>query len=200
MRGLEVLKDEYITIIKKELGVDSRVVFGDGNENASIVLIGEAPGEKEEETGKPFVGAAGKNLDEFLNILELKREDIYITNVVKIRPYKINPKTGRKSNRPPKSKEIEVSLQTLEKQIEIIKPQFIVTLGNISLRAVLRDKGSKIGDYHGRPVEVCGHILFPLYHPASIIYNRSLYEVYINDVNKLKRYIYENLEGNKIGK
>lgn len=200
MRGLEVLREEYISIIRDELGVDSRVVFGEGNENASIVLIGEAPGEKEEETGKPFVGAAGKNLDEFLNILELKREEIYITNVVKIRPYKINPKTGRKSNRTPKSKEIAVSLKTLEGQIEIIKPHFIVTLGNIPLRAVLRDKDAKIGDYHGRPVKVGEHILFPLYHPASIIYNRSLYEVYINDINKLKKYIYEDLEENKIGK
>ena len=94
MITLEDLKKRYIKLIEEELKVNSKVVFGEGNENADVILIGEAPGKMEEELGKPFVGASGKNLDEFLSILEMKREDIYITNVVKIRPFKINEKTA----------------------------------------------------------------------------------------------------------
>jgi len=156
MKELEILEEKYIKIIDEKLGVQAKVVFGGGNTSAKVMLIGEAPGEKEEEMGKPFVGTAGKNLNEFLDILELKRDDIYITNVVKIRPYKVNPKTNRKSNRPPTSKEIEVSLETLKAQINIIKPEVVVTLGNVSLRAVLKDNSAKIGDYHGRPIEMGG--------------------------------------------
>lgn len=189
MEDLQMLKDKYIQIIKNEFNIEPRVVFGDGNINANIMLIGEAPGEKEEETGRPFVGAAGKNLNEFLQILEINRDDIYITNVVKIRPFKINPDTGRKSNRPPNKKEIEVSIDTLRKQIDIIKPKVIVTLGNVPLKAILGDDRAKIGDYHGKAVKFSQFTLFPLYHPASIIYNRSLHEVYIEDVIRLRNYI-----------
>jgi DNA polymerase len=183
---LEDLKEEYIKLIEEELKVNSKVVFGEGNESADVILIGEAPGKTEEELGKPFVGASGKNLDEFLNILEMKREDIYITNVVKIRPFKINEKTGKKSNRTPNKKEIELSIDTLEKQIHIVNPKIIVTLGNIPLRAILRDDSAKIGDYHGKMIKCKDYYLFPLYHPASIIYNRSLKETYYNDVKELK--------------
>jgi uracil-DNA glycosylase len=189
MDMLKVLEYEYKDIILKELDTEARVVFGDGNPNAKVVLIGEAPGKKEEETGKAFVGSAGKNLDEFLNILELKREDIYITNVVKIRPYKVNKDTERTTNRTPNKKEIDISIKTLISQLEIIKPKIVVTLGNIPLRAVLGDDNAKIGDYHGSKFKLEKYDLFPLYHPASIIYNRSLYETYLEDVIKLKEYI-----------
>lgn len=189
MEELKNLEDRYAKIMESEFNIEPRVVFGDGNINADIMLIGEAPGEKEEETGRAFVGAAGKNLDEFLDILQIKRQDIYITNVVKIRPYRINPDTGRKSNRPPNKREIELSMDTLKKQIEIINPDVIVTLGNVPLKAILEDDRAKIGDYHGKAVKLGQFTLFPLYHPASIIYNRSLHEVYIEDVNKLKNYI-----------
>ncbi|TDT45644.1 uracil-DNA glycosylase [Fonticella tunisiensis] len=192
MDTLEELYKIYEEIAKDVLKSDSKVVFGDGNEDAEIMLIGEAPGEKEEQMGKPFVGAAGKNLDEFLSILNIKREDIYITNVVKIRPYKINPATGKKSNRPPNKREIDASTNVLDKQINIIKPSVVVTLGNIPLRAILKDNNAKIGDYHGKTIELNGFVLFPLYHPASIIYNRSLYDTYIEDVYKLKEYINEH--------
>lgn len=190
--NLKILEESYKQIIREKLGVNSRIVFGGGNENAKVVLIGEAPGEKEEETGKPFVGSSGKYLDEFLNIIGLKREEIYITNVVKIRPYKINPVTGRKSNRPPKKIEVEVSLETLYKQINILNPNIIVTLGNVPLKAMMKDKRVRIGKYHGEAIIMEKYILFPLYHPASIIYNRALYEIYLEDINKLKLYI----EGN----
>lgn len=198
MEAFESLKDKYKKIVTEELGSDQNIVFGEGNINGEVVLIGEAPGEKEEETGKSFVGAAGKNLNEFLNIVELNREDIYITNVVKIRPFKVNPKTGRKSNRPPRKKEIELSIGILREQLGLIKPKVAVTLGNVPLKALLDDNTAKIGDYHGKPIEINNYILFPLYHPASIIYNRSLYDVYIEDVKKLKSYLDEGQIGGNL--
>lgn len=189
MKSMEELLRLYTERVKNELDMDSRVVFGDGSTKANIVLVGEAPGEKEEQTGKAFVGAAGKNLNEFLEILKLEREDLYITNVVKIRPYKINPDTGRRVNRPPNKKEIEISLDILDGQLEIIKPQIVVTLGNIPLKALMKDNEVKIGDYHGKAIDLKNFMLFPLYHPASIIYNRALYEVYIEDLHILKSYL-----------
>lgn len=198
MDVLESLKNRYKKIVVEELGSDQNIVFGEGNIKAEVVLIGEAPGEKEEETGRPFVGSAGKNLDEFLDIVKLNREDIYITNVVKIRPYKTNPNTGRKSNRPPNKKEIQVSMEILREQLDFIKPEVAVTLGNVPLKALLDDDTAKIGTYHGKPLELKDFVLFPLYHPASIIYNRSLYDTYIEDVKNLKLYLDERGIGGKI--
>ncbi|WDU82851.1 uracil-DNA glycosylase [Caloramator sp. Dgby_cultured_2] len=129
------------------------MVFGEGAKNAKIMLIGEAPGRFEEEIGRPFVGQAGKNLDEFLNILGLNRDDLYITNVVKFRPTKKDAKTQRLSNRAPNKKEIELSKEFLIKEIEFIKPKIIVTLGNVPLKALLYDKAS-IGEYHGKLVNL----------------------------------------------
>lgn len=197
METLEALKNRYKKIVNEELVSNQNIVFGEGNIEAEVVLIGEAPGEKEEETGRSFVGTAGKNLDEFLEIVGLSREDIYITNVVKIRPYKVNPKTGRKSNRPPTKKEIGNSIGILREQLEFIKPRVVVTLGNVSLKAVLGDDNAKIGTYHGKPLDLKNFILFPLYHPASIIYNRSLYDTYIEDVNNLKVYLDKGHIGGK---
>lgn len=116
MEVLKKIEEEYMQLVKNRLGENYKVVFGEGSINAKIMLIGEAPGEREEEMQRPFVGQAGKNLDEFLDILGLSRNEIYITNVVKIRPFKINEKTKRKSNRPPNSFEIEMSIETLKKR------------------------------------------------------------------------------------
>ncbi|QCX33581.1 uracil-DNA glycosylase [Caloramator sp. E03] len=197
MEVLKKIEEEYMQLVKNRLGENYKVVFGEGSINAKIMLIGEAPGEREEEMQRPFVGQAGKNLDEFLDILGLSRNEIYITNVVKIRPFKINEKTKRKSNRPPNSFEIEMSIETLKKEIEIIKPKIIVTLGNIPLRAVLNDKKASIGKYHGKAIKFDKFIVFPLYHPASIIYNRSLKQVYHDDVLALKS-LMKNREENEI--
>ncbi|KRQ85807.1 Uracil DNA glycosylase superfamily protein [Caloramator mitchellensis] len=186
MDELILLKKEYEDLARERLGVEQKIVFGEGNIGAKIMLIGEAPGRFEEEMGRPFVGQAGKNLDEFLKILDLKREDIYITNVVKFRPFKVNEKTNKKSNRPPSKKEIEVSKVILFKEIDYIKPGIIVTLGNVPLKAIVSDKAS-IGEYHGKIIKVNGYTIFPLYHPASIIYNRSLYDVYIDDLKELRK-------------
>lgn len=187
MDKLRELEEVYEKIVKEKFKSDSPVVFGEGNRNPYLMLIGEAPGQKEEEMGRPFVGAAGKNLDEFLKILEIKREDIYITNVVKIRPFKINPSTGKKLNRTPTKKEVNASIGVLFQQIEEIKPSIVVTLGNTPLRAIEGRDDIKIGDLHGNPIKKRGYTLFPLYHPASVIYNRKLYDTYIEDLYKLKK-------------
>ena len=187
-------KNEYEKIKKNCIDESEEiVVFGDGNLDAKIVLIGEAPGSKEIKLRKPFVGQAGKNLNEFLNTVELNREDIYITNVVKIRPYRINKKTNRKVNRPPNKKEIEKYSKFLFQELEIIKPELIVTLGNVPLKTLTNQNDMKVGEVHGNLLSTNENIIFPLYHPAAVIYNRSLKDVYLEDLIKLKEYIKNNL-------
>lgn len=168
---------------------DRKIVFGEGAVNAKIMLIGEAPGGEEEKQGRPFVGSAGKNLNEFLSILELDRNDIYISNVVKLRPFKLSEKTGKPVNRAPNREELDFFIPFLHKEIKIIQPDIIVTLGNTALRAVFEDNSASIGDYHGKVTEHNDLKVFALYHPASIIYNRSLKDTYLEDLNKLKELI-----------
>lgn len=163
-----------------------RVVFGDGNLGAKIMLIGEAPGGEEEKQGKPFVGKAGQNLNEFLEILGLERSNLYISNVVKLRPYKLSPKTNKPVNRPPNKEELKFFVPYLHEEINLVKPELVVTLGNFALKNVTLDNKVVIGDCHGELMEVNGIKLFPLYHPASVIYNRSLRDVYLADLHKLK--------------
>ncbi len=161
------------------------VVLGEGHVGANIFMIGEAPGKSEVDEGRPFVGQAGKNLDEFLEFLELERKDIYITNAVKFRPVKINAHTGRLSNRAPTTKEIECFHPMLMDEIELINPLIIITLGNIPLMS-LAGKNIRIGNVHGKPMEHEGRTLYPLYHPASIIYRKELKAVYWEDLKRLK--------------
>ena len=174
------------------------IVLGEGNtDHPPVMLIGEAPGEQESLQGRPFVGKAGKNLDGFLRVLELNREDIYISNVVKIRPTKVSDK-GRVSNRPPNKEELALFTPYLMEEILLIKPQMIVTLGNFALKALCGPKAI-IGDMHGAETRVtvkhekqaADFAIFPLYHPASIIYNRSLQEVYDGDLQTLKAVLAE---------
>ena len=169
------------------------LVFGEGKtDRPSVMLIGEAPGEQESLQGRPFVGKAGKNLDGFLSVLEMNREDIYISNVVKIRPTKVSDK-GRTSNRPPNKEELALFTPYLMEEILRVQPGMIVTLGNVALKALCGPK-AVIGDMHGQVTEVtvqhekqeAAFRLFPLYHPASIIYNRSLQDVYARDLQVLK--------------
>ena len=162
------------------------LVFGEGrHQQPAIMLIGEAPGEQETLQCRPFVGKAGKNLDGFLDTVGLQREELYITNVVKIRPTKVSDK-GRVSNRP-------LFTPFLMEEILLVQPRLIVTLGNVPLRALMGAK-AVIGSVHGEMQRVsvahekqsADFALFPLYHPASIIYNRSLQEVYQADLMTLK--------------
>ncbi len=163
---------------------ERRLVFGEGPADAPIMLIGEAPGEQEAAQGRPFVGKAGKNLDSFLAVLALPRASIRISNVVKVRPTKTSDK-GRLSNRPPNRAELAFFTPYLLEEVRLVHPRIVVTLGNTALQA-LCGKETVIGDCHGTLLHADGQALFPLYHPASIIYNRSLQAVYDADLAALK--------------
>lgn len=167
------------------------MVFGEGCAHARIMLVGEAPGAEETKLSRPFVGRAGRNLDEFLSALRLSRGDIYITNAVKFRPYKVSAR-GTLSNRPPAPGEIRCMLPLLLREIEAVAPRVVVTLGNVPLKCLL-EKTSVIGACHAVPLRrsALSHefTLFPLYHPASIIYNPALKDAYREDLNKLKSFI-----------
>lgn len=169
------------------------LVFGEGQSSKPpIMLIGEAPGEQETLQSRPFVGKAGKNLDGFLEVVGLKREALYISNVVKVRPTKVSEK-GRTSNRPPNREELALFTPWLMEEILLVQPSLIVTLGNVPLKALAGSK-AVIGSLHGKKTAVtvmhekqsASFELFPLYHPASIIYNRALQDVYQDDLLKLK--------------
>lgn len=166
-------------------GSEHALVFGEGPDHPVLMLIGEAPGEQESLQGRPFVGKAGKNLDHFLELAGLVREEIYISNAVKLRPTKVS-KTGRISNRPPTKDEIALFRPWLMREISEVQPTMIATLGNVPLGAVTGSKQT-IGQVHGTiiPAGETGLPLFALYHPASLIYNRSLESVYEQDVRTL---------------
>ena len=156
------------------------LVFGEGRVGAPVMMIGEAPGEQESLQGRPFVGKAGKNLDAFLEQAGMDRASLYVTNVVKFRPTR-RSEAGRVVNRPPTQEEIKLFLPWLLKEIELVDPRYIITLGNVPLKA-LTGRGSVIGDMHGRFIEWQGRRLFAMYHPASVIYNPGLKAVYTRDI------------------
>ncbi len=162
------------------------LVSGEGTLHPRIMMIGEAPGGEEEKLGRPFVGKAGKNLTTFLQAVGLSRADIYLSNVVKLRPTRLSPKTGKPINRPPSKEEIAFFLPFLQREIALVDPEWIVTLGNVPLKAVLNDDKAIIGDYHGTYTPLPDNRkLFALYHPAAVIYNRSLAETYAADLATL---------------
>ena len=148
----------------------TQLVFADGNADADIVFIGEAPGKNEDEQGKPFVGAAGKFLNEMLEMIGMKREDIYITNIVKYRP---------PNNRDPFPAEKQEWLPYLQEQLGIIQPKLIVTLGRHSMDVLL--PGLKISQVHGRAKRYKDHVYLPLFHPAAALYNGGMRQTLIDD-------------------
>lgn len=151
-------------------------VPGDGSAEAEIVFVGEAPGAKENEQRRPFVGAAGKFLAEMLDSIGLKREDVFITNIVKQRP---------PENRDPTQAEIEAHLPFLTKQIEIIDPKIIIMLGRHSMSRLLPDVGT-ISQVHGKPFRrKDGRVYLPLYHPAAALYNGGLRQTLLEDFSKI---------------
>lgn len=151
-------------------------VYGDGNEHAEIVFVGEAPGANEDRLGKPFVGQAGKLLSTMLESIGLKREDVYITNVLKCRP---------PNNRDPEPDEIEACKPMLFEQLEIIKPKVVVTLGSFAARVIL-GKIQPISKIHGIPVQMGDYLVFPTYHPAAALYARATVDLLQADFRKLK--------------
>lgn len=177
-------------IIKKNVTPElkqsaSQLVFGEGNLDADIVFVGEAPGKNEDLIGKPFVGAAGKFLDEMLGSINLKREDIYITNIVKYRP---------PNNRDPLPEEKAEFLPYLEEQLAIINPKIIVTLGRHSTNCFL--PGMLISQVHGQPKRKNNIVYLPLYHPAAALYNGAMRQVLIDDFKKIPL-ILKKLEAKK---
>jgi len=152
----------------------TQLVMGDGNPNADIVFIGEAPGQKEDEQGVPFVGAAGKFLNEMLAAANLKREDVYITNIVKYRP---------PNNRDPLPAEKREFWPYLMRQLEIIQPKVVITLGRHSGAAFIPDLVISRDHGHARTVKYHEYefLVIPLYHPAAALYNGSMRQVLIDD-------------------
>lgn len=161
-------------------------VFGEGKRGSIILLIGEAPGAEETKMGRPFVGKAGKQLDALFCGFGVMRDDAFITNVVKYRPVVRSAKSTR--NRTPQPAEVKDALPLLGREIELLQPAIILTLGNTPLKAIYALAGEKpptIGAAHGKMqrMSIGGteRLLIPLYHPASGIYNRSLVETMERD-------------------
>ena len=152
----------------------THIVPGEGSHTADVMLVGEAPGASEDKQGRPFVGRAGKLLDELLAEAGLAREDVFITNVVKARP---------PGNRDPKADEVAHHRPWLEAQLEVIGPRLVVPLGRHALKHFARD--AKIGESHGHVMERDGRALFPMYHPAAALHNQSLRSVLHKDAQAL---------------
>ena len=146
------------------------LVFGEGNPHAKVVFIGEAPGKKEDETGRPFVGAAGKFLDELLASIGLERSEVYITSILKYRP---------PNNRDPLPEEKAAFLPYLEAQLAAINPQLVVPLGRHSLNCFLPQV--TIGQVHGQAKRYEGRVFLPLFHPAAALYNGAMRQTLIDD-------------------
>jgi len=165
------------------------LVLGEGPVPARMMLIGEAPGANEVAQGRPFVGAAGKQLNALLSTAGLDRAEIYITNIVKFRISKINPLTGREVNRPVKKSELIDGRIELLCEIARVNPKMICTLGNSALQGLTGEFELMIGDVHGsvivRKIDGLSRNIFPLYHPASIIYKRELQQLYHADLLSL---------------
>lgn len=160
----------------------TNLVMGDGNTDADIVFIGEAPGKNEDEQGLPFVGAAGKFLDEMLNAAGMKRSDVYITNIVKYRP---------PGNRDPLPEEKQAFWPYLVRQLDVIAPKIVVTLGRHSMEYFLPEH--KISVIHGQPKRIrfgqTKIVIVPLYHPAAALYNGSMRATLNEDFMKLTKII-----------
>ncbi len=148
----------------------TQLVFGTGSPKAQLMFVGEAPGKQEDLLGEPFVGAAGKFLNTMLESIGLKREDVYITNIVKYRP---------PENRDPSLAEIEAFIPYLKRQIEIIKPKLVIFLGRHSMSVFLPEL--KISQAHGKPVRKGGQVYLPLFHPAAALYNPGMRDVLLQD-------------------
>ncbi len=154
-------------------------VPGEGPGNSDIMFIGEGPGFHENEQGRPFVGAAGKFLEELLASIDLSREQVYITNVVKCRP---------PGNRDPQPIEVETCTTTfLDRQIQAINPKLIVTLGRFSMSLFLTN--AKISQVHGQSMRIKGRLVVPMYHPAAALHQGSLRPVIKDDFAKLPQLI-----------
>lgn len=174
-------------IIKNKICPDlaitaTNLVMGDGHANAELVFIGEAPGKNEDLQGKPFVGAAGKFLEEMLASVGLKRNQVYITNIVKYRP---------PNNRDPSDEEKKAFWPYLVKELGVLQPKVIATLGRHSMEYFL--PGRRITQIHGQPKRITFGsqkiVILPLYHPAAALYNGMLKQTLIEDFKSIPKII-----------
>ena len=164
----------------------NKIVVGEGNINAKLMFIGEAPGYHEDKIGKPFVGKAGKLLDQILNRIGLDRNDIYICNILKCRP---------PGNRNPKEEEINACIDYLKNQIMIIKPKIIVLLGSVALKQIFgEDMG--ITKSRGKWLELKGIYYLPTWHPAAVLRDENKLKQFYRDL-KLSKYALDKLENKK---
>jgi DNA polymerase len=190
---LKKIHDEVVTLTESPLYVYRTTnnylpVIGEGSHISKIMFVGEAPGRNEAKTGRPFCGSAGKILDLLLGEVDLVREEIYITNIVKDRPQK---------NRDPLPEEIKIYGPFLDRQIDIIQPQIIATLGRYSTKYILEKFGlseasQPISELHGQTFEAktsYGKVyIVPLYHPAAAIYNQKLLPTLKEDFKILSKF------------
>ena len=179
------LVNEIIKCTKCPLYMNrKKPVPGEGSLNPKIMFIGEAPGAREDETGRPFVGAAGQLLTKLIEAIDITREEVYITNVVKCRP---------PNNRDPREEEIISCLPYLKKQLSLIRPRLIVTLGRHAAKVILEIAGLKFRSMtreHGKIYEVkinnLKAKLIPTYHPAAALYNPALKQILMSDFSIIK--------------
>ncbi|MBQ7309063.1 MAG: uracil-DNA glycosylase [Clostridia bacterium] len=155
----------------------TNIVFGTGNENAKLMFIGEAPGQKEDESGIPFVGAAGKLLDKYLDAVDIPREDVYIANILKCRPPK---------NRDPKPEEEDMCIDYLREQVMAIRPKVIVCLGRISAMRIIKPD-FKITAEHGKWFDKNGYSVCAVYHPAALLRDPRKKDEMLADMMAIKR-------------
>src|SRR3989344_2641930 len=183
-------KDEALKEVAKRIAECERCKYtpnqnpvpGEGNPDAQIMFVGEAPGAKENETGRPFVGAAGKFLAEMLNSIGLEREDIFIANAIKYQP---------PGNRDPLPEEIALQLPFLKKQIAIIKPKLICFLGRHAMHALLPEEVRPISVIHGQLITEKGQAFLPLYHPAAALYNGGMRQTLLDDFALIPQFMDE---------
>lgn len=183
IEALEKLKNEMEADTSLPLYGAANLVFGEGNPDTEILFIGEAPGFHENEQKRPFVGQAGKLLNNLLSEISWKRESVYITNIVKRRP---------PENRDPEPEEIEAYKPYLARQIEILNPKIIATLGRFSMNYFLPE--AKISRDHGKKFESRKYIIFPLYHPAAALRSTTVFEELKKDFKKLPQLLEKKME------
>ena len=184
----EIINGKNLPLYKERIKNKAFPVIGEGNNYAKIMFIGEAPGKNEAVTGKPFCGASGKVLDKLLESVGISRQDVYITNIVKDRP---------PMNRDPLPVEIEAYAPYLDRQIEIIRPKIIATLGRFSMDYIMIRLGlgsqlKSISQMHGQLFTAkgsCGEVkIIPLYHPAVAVYNANMKVNLMKDFLILKQF------------
>jgi len=190
--------EEILKQVAQEVSVCTRcalhfsrklAVPGEGPSNADIMFIGEGPGFHENEQGRPFVGAAGKYLDELLASINMKRSDVFIGNVVKCRP---------PGNRDPLPDELASCSEYLNRQIQAINPKVIVTLGRYSMAHFLPN--ARISDIHGQAMNVKGRLIVAMYHPAAALHQKSLKTTIEEDFARLPDLIAKAMQNNAYGK